>query len=69
MKDKIFTFWEGEMPDYLKLCMSTWHFEYVVLNYQNLEKYTNPLPSKLKQLTLPKIADYIRLYQSSHIKR
>jgi hypothetical protein len=60
--DKIYTFWEGEMPEYLKLCMNTWHFDYVILNYENLTKYTDSLPEKIKQLSLPKIADYVRVH-------
>lgn len=60
--DKIYTFWEGEMPEYLKLCMNTWHFDYVVLNYENLTKYTDTLPEKIKLLSLPKIADYVRVH-------
>lgn len=62
MSEKIYTFWEGILPDYLKLCMETWKFPYVVLNYDNLTQYTDKIPEKVKQLTLPKIADYIRVH-------
>ena len=62
MNKKIYTFWEGNMPEYLKLCMCTWHFDYIILNYKNLKDYTNPLPEKIKQLSLPKIADYVRVH-------
>ena len=62
MSEKIYTFWEGVLPDYLKLCMETWKFPYVVLNYDNLTQYTDKIPEKIKQLTLPKIADYVRVH-------
>lgn len=62
MSEKIYTFWEGVLPDYLKLCMETWKFPYVVLNYGNLTQYTDKIPEKIKQLTLPKIADYVRVH-------
>lgn len=62
MSKKIYTFWEGKMPDYLKLCMETWKFPYIVLNYNNLSQYTDKIPEKVKQLTLPKIADYVRVH-------
>jgi len=62
MSEKIYTFWEGKMPDYLKLCMETWKFPYIVLNYDNISQYTNKIPEKIKQLTLPKIADYVRVH-------
>jgi len=62
MNDKVYTFWEGKMPDYLKLCLDTWHFDYVILNYDNLKNYTDAVPEKLKQLSLPKIADYVRVH-------
>jgi len=58
----IFTFWEGPMPDYIKLCMKTWKFPYVVLNYSNLAKYAIDVPEKIKHLSLPKIADYVRVH-------
>lgn len=42
--EKIYTFWDGEMPDYIKLCIGSWkkhlkNFEIVVLNFQNLDEY------------------------------
>lgn len=62
MNNTIYTFWEGKMPEYIKLCMKTWKFPYVVLNYDNLTQYTNKIPENLKKLSLPKIADYIRVH-------
>lgn len=62
MEETIYTFWEGEMPDYIKLCMNTWHFNYIVLNYQNLTNYVDEIPENLKKLSLPKISDYIRVH-------
>lgn len=62
MNNTIYTFWEGKMPDYLKMCMNTWHFPFVVLNYKNVDQYTIQLPEKLKRLTLPKIADFVRVH-------
>lgn len=60
--NKIYTFWEGIIPAYIELCMKTWKFPYIVLNYNNLSQYTDELPEKVKQLTLPKIADYVRVH-------
>lgn len=58
----VYTFWEGKMPEYLKLCLDTWKFQFVILDYNNLSQYTDKIPEKVKQLTLPKIADYIRVH-------
>jgi hypothetical protein len=60
--EKIFTFWEGIVPEYLKLCLDTWKFPFVILNYDNLSQYTDKIPEKVKNLTLPKIADYVRVH-------
>ena len=62
MESCIYTFWAGVMPDYLKMCLRTWKFPYILLNYDNIEQYIGKLPDKLLQLTLPKIADYIRVH-------
>lgn len=58
----IFTFWEGQMPDYIKLCMKTWDFDYTVLNYQNLHDYIDIPVDKLQSFTLPQIADVVRVH-------
>ena len=58
----IFTFWEGKLPEYLKLCLNTWKFPYIILNYNNLSLYTEKLPEKVKQLSLQKVADYVRVH-------
>lgn len=59
----VFTFWEGKMPDYLKLCMKTWKFPYIVLTYDNLHEYTDlQITDRLKSYTLPQIADVVRVH-------
>lgn len=63
MDGKVFTFWEGQMPGYIQLCMKTWKFDYVLLNYSNLHEYTNlKLTDRLRSFSLPKIADVIRVH-------
>lgn len=58
----IFTFWEGEKPSYIELCMETWKFSYKELNYNNLGNYTD-LPSDiLKGFTLAQVADWVRVH-------
>ena len=63
---KVFTFWEGKMPAYVELCMKTWKIPYVLLNYENVNQYTDiPIDYywKLKdKYTLPQIADYVRVH-------
>lgn len=59
---KIYTFWEGAMPEYIKLCMNTWKFEYVLLNYSNLNDYTDLNVEKIKRFTLPQISDIVRVH-------
>ena len=58
----MFTFWEGKMPDYIRLCMDTWREPYIVLNYRNLHHYTDLPIDKLKRFTLPQIADCVRVH-------
>lgn len=58
----IFTFWEGAQPGYIKLCMDTWRFPFVVLNYDNLHNYTDLPIERIKQFTLPHIADCVRIH-------
>lgn len=65
--ERIFTFWEGPMPAYIELCIETWHGPYTqtFLNYQNLHLFTDigkTTLEKLKDYTLPQIADYIRVH-------
>lgn len=63
MSRKIFTFWEGKKPAYIELCMQTWKFPYVVLNYKNLNEYTDlKADANLKRFTLPQIADAVRVH-------
>lgn len=58
----IFTFWEGQMPAYIELCLLTWKHDYVMLNYDNLNQYTDLPIEKLKRFTLPQIADIVRVH-------
>lgn len=58
----VFTFWEGPMPGYIKLCMDTWKMPYTVLNYGNVLKYTDIDIEKAKRFTLPQIADCVRVH-------
>lgn len=60
--DNVFTFWEGPMPAYIKLCMKTWNFPYTVLDYSNVNDYTSLPIEKLKFFTLPQIADIVRVH-------
>ena len=58
----LYTFWEGRMPAYIKLCLATWKRPYTVLNYDNLHKYTDLNIEPLKRFTLPQIADCVRVH-------
>lgn len=59
----IFTFWEGNMPAYIKLCLDTWKQDYIMLNYDNLNQYTDlKVDDRLKSFTLPQIADCVRVH-------
>ncbi len=59
----IYTFWEGYMPEYIKLCIKSWKQDYILLNYDNLSKYTDiPNIDKLNKFTLPQIADIVRVH-------
>lgn len=58
----IFTFWEGKMPEYIRLCMRTWKFQYTVLNYDNLKEFTDFDIENTKRFTLPQIADAVRVH-------
>ena len=62
MVEQIFTFWEGELPEYIKLCMSTWKFPYTLLNYSNLQDYTDFDIKRAKRFSLPQIADCVRVH-------
>lgn len=58
----IFTFWEGKMPGYIKLCMDTWKVPCTVLNYGNVLDYTDIDINRVKRFTLPQIADCVRVH-------
>lgn len=59
---RIYTFWDGPLPEYLKMCLCTWKFPFVLLNRNNVERYLGKIPAKVWQLSLPKVADYIRVH-------
>lgn len=58
----VFTFWEGPLPEYIKVCMETWKFPYVVLNYINLHEYTDFNVKKAKRFSMPQFADCVRVH-------
>ena len=60
----IFTFWEGPMPAYIEMCLETWQdkFPFMVLNYDNLEAYTEYDIESAKRFTLPIQADAVRVH-------
>ena len=58
----IFTFWEGPMPGYIKLCLDTWKAPFTILNYDNLGDYTDLPIEQIKRFTLPHIADCVRVH-------
>lgn len=58
----IFTFWEGKMPDYIRMCLETWKLPYTMLNYDNLREYTDYDIEGAKRFTLPQIADAVRVH-------
>lgn len=58
----IWTFWEGEKPAYIDLCMRTWQQDYVLLNYENFERFTELDIDRVKRYTLPQIADCVRVH-------
>lgn len=62
MNENIFTFWEGIMPAYLRLCMQTWKFPYTLLNFENLHDFIDVDIEALKRFSLPQMADYIRVH-------
>lgn len=62
MKETIFTFWEGDMPEYIKLCLDSWKFPYTMLNYDNLLEYTDIDIERIKRFSLPIIADCVRVH-------
>lgn len=62
MEEKIFTFWEGNKPSYIDLCMETWKRPYILLNYKNLNDYTDLPIDKIKRFSLPQIADIVRVH-------
>ena len=58
----IFTFWEGKMPDYIKMCIKTWKFKHIILNYDTLCEFTDIPIQKIRRYTLPQIADIVRVH-------
>ena len=62
MNEKVFTFWEGKMPGYIKACLDTWKVPFTILTYDNLGEYTDLPLDQLKRFTLPQIADCVRVH-------
>ena len=60
--NNVFTFWEGKIPGYIKLCLDTWKVPFTVLNYENLHNYTDLPIEPLQRFTLPQIADCVRVH-------
>lgn len=61
--ETVYTFWEGRMPAYIQMCLDTWKFPYVVLNYDTLHSYTDlRIDDRLKRFSLPQIADIVRVH-------
>ena len=59
----VYTFWEGPMPAYIKLCLTTWKFPFTVLNYANLAAYTDlRLESLATRFPLAQVADCVRVH-------
>ena len=62
----VFTFWEGKMPPYIGMCLDTWRMPFTVLNFDTLKQYTKIdedfIKDKLLRLSLPKIADWVRVH-------
>ena len=62
MDEKVFTFWEGDMPGYIRLCLDTWKVPYTVLNYNNVRDYTDVDIECLKRFSLSLAADIVRVH-------
>ena len=60
--EHVYTFWEGQMPAYIDLCLKTWRVQYTVLNYNNLRNYIAVDIEPVKRFTLPQIADFVRVH-------
>lgn len=41
MDTKLFTFWIGGMPEYIKMCIDTWKVHFVIMNRENIGQYTD----------------------------
>lgn len=61
----VYTFWEGKMPAYIRLCLDTWKLPFVILDYNNVNQYTaTPITKQLESIrfSMPQIADYVRVH-------
>lgn len=61
----IYTFWEGEMPDYISMCFDTWKGNFTILTYRDLESIGID-KDKLNPFSLPQIADIVRAHVLYH---
>lgn len=59
---KVFTFWEGKMPEYIRMCIDSWKFNYTILNYDNLRQYTDFDVNRALRFTMPQFADCVRVH-------
>lgn len=50
------------MPGYIKLCLDTWKVPFTVLNYDNVNQYTELPVDEVKRYSLPHIADIVRVH-------
>lgn len=52
----IYTFWEGQMPEYIRLCLATWKLPYTLLTYKDFD-----IPS-MHRFSLAQQADIVRVH-------
>jgi hypothetical protein len=50
------------MSGYIKLCLDTWRQEFTLLNYDNLNNYTNLDIKALQNYTIAQISDIVRVH-------
>ena len=52
----IYTFWEGDMPEYIRLCLQTWKLPYTLLTYKDIDI------EGTRRFSLAQQADVIRVH-------
>ena len=59
----IYTFWEGRMPEYIRLCLATWPFDFTILDFTNLHNYMDTsMMDKVKRFSVAQVADFVRVH-------